>query len=167
MCTALKTLFSRSGLSAISMSGQACASLELGGGCSRSAFAPEWRESRVCVTQGGVICCNNAVRLLSVVFSGGKSHPDCSARMKTGSCCTCTDSAHNAVCHVHSAFPLSKVFCIVQSRSTAMLFSCSSSHPELLLSVSILSRCRIFLRLEAFLPRLFFYDDDDCYYYYH
>lgn len=123
---------------------------------------------RVCVTQGGVICCNNAVRLLSVVFSVGKSHPDCSARMKTGSCCTCTDSAHNAVCHVYSAFPLSKVFCIVQSRSTvSAVFSCSSAHPELPLSLSILSRCRIFLRLEAFLPRLFFYYYDDYYYYYY
>lgn len=62
---------------------------------------------RVCVTQGGVICCNNTGRLLLVVFYVGKSHPGCSARMKIGSCCTCTDSAHNAVCHVYSAFPLS------------------------------------------------------------
>lgn len=119
---------------------------------------------RVCVTQGGVICCNNTVRLLSVVFSVGKSHPGCSARMKIGSCCTCTDSAHNVVCHAYSAFPLSKVSGVVQSRSTvSAVFSCSSAHPELPLSVSILSRCRIFLRLEAFLPRLFFYDDDDYY----
>lgn len=98
------------------------------------------------------MCCSNTVRLLSVVFSVGKCHPGCSAGMEVGSVVLAL-TQHTVLSCVFS-FPSSSLLSCTEQYSQCCV-SCSSAHPELLLSVSILSRCRIFLRLKHFTQIIF------------